>query len=167
MDDRARPVIVRMMDSVEDGAVAPGTKPQMENGRMMRAVRTMMVFGAAALVAGAAVAARPAVMRAEPAAALHLHLLRSAPAADSTVASPAVVQLWFSEAPQVAVTRVRMTGPGDRAVRLGRVRAGADRSVTANVQGRLTPGRYTIAWRTMSRDGHAMRGTIPFTVEAR
>ena len=134
---------------------------------MMRAVRTMMVFGAAVLVAGAAVAARPAVMRAEPAAAMHLHLLRSAPAADSTVASPATVQLWFSETPQVAVTTVRMTGPNGRAVRLGRVRAGAEHSVTANVQGRLTPGRYTIAWRTMSRDGHAMRGTIPFTVAAR
>ncbi|HEU4560422.1 MAG TPA: copper resistance CopC family protein [Longimicrobium sp.] len=134
---------------------------------MMRAVRGMMVFAAAALVAGAAVAARPAVTRAEPATALHLHLLRSAPAADSTVASPAVVQLWFSEAPQVAVTSVRMTGPNGNAVRIGRVRTGADRSVVANVQGRLAPGRYSVAWRTMSRDGHAMRGTIPFTVVAR
>ena len=60
-----------------------------------------------------------------------------------------------------------MTGPEGRAVRMGRARAGADRSVVANVQGRLSPGRYTVAWRTMSRDGHAMRGTIPFTVAAR
>lgn len=134
---------------------------------MMRVVRMMAVVAAAGLAAGAAVAARPAAVRAETAAAFHLHLLRSSPAADSTVASPPVVQLWFTESPQLAVTSVRMTGPGDRAVRLGRVRAGAEHSVVANVQGRLAPGRYSIAWRTMSRDGHPMRGTIPFTVAAR
>ncbi|HET7462671.1 MAG TPA: copper resistance CopC family protein [Longimicrobium sp.] len=133
---------------------------------MKRVVRMMALVAAAGIAAGAAVAVRPAAVRAE-AAAFHLHLLRSSPAADSTVASPAVVRLWFTESPQVAVTSVRMTGPGDRAVRLGRVRAGAEHSVTANVQGRLAPGRYTIAWRTMSRDGHPMHGTIPFTVAAR
>lgn len=133
---------------------------------MRHAVRMMAVGAAAGLAAGAAVAARPAAVRAE-AAAFHLHLLRSTPAADSTVASPPQVQLWFTESPQTAVTSVRMTGPGDRPVRLGRVRAGAEHSVVANVQGRLAPGRYTIAWRTMSRDGHPMHGTIPFTVAAR
>ncbi|HET7232969.1 MAG TPA: copper resistance CopC family protein [Longimicrobium sp.] len=137
---------------------------------MKRVVRMMAIVAASALAAGAAVAAvaaRPAAVRAEAPAAFHLHLLRSSPAADSTVASPAVVQLWFTESPQVAVTTVRVTGPRGRAVRMGRVRAGAEHSVTANVQGRLSPGRYTIAWRTMSRDGHPMRGTIPFTVAAR
>lgn len=130
---------------------------------MIRFVRTMAVVAAAALVAGAAVAAKPATVRAE-AAAFHLHLLRSAPAADSTVAAPSTVQLWFTEAPQLAVTSVRMTGPGDAAVPMSRVRAGADKSVVAAVEGQLAPGSYTIAWRTMSRDGHPMRGTIPFTV---
>lgn len=133
---------------------------------MTRVVRMMAAVAALGLAAGAAVAARPAAVRAE-AAAFHLHLLRSSPAADSTVVSPPAVQLWFTESPQLAVTSVRMTGPGDRAVRLGRVRAGAEHSVIASVQGRLAPGRYTIAWRTMSRDGHPMRGTIPFTVAAR
>jgi len=135
---------------------------------MMRIVRTMTVMAAAGMMAGAVVAARPAPVRAETrVAAFHLHLLRSTPAADSTVASPAMVQLWFTESPQLAVTSVRMTGPHARAVRLGRVRAGAEHSVTANVQGHLAPGRYTISWRTMSRDGHPMHGTIPFTVAAR
>jgi methionine-rich copper-binding protein CopC len=125
----------------------------------------MAVMAAAGVLAGVAVVARPAAVRAETGVvAFHLHLLRSAPAADSTVASPASVQLWFTESPQLAVTTVRMTGPGEHAVRLGRVRAGADHSVVANVQGHLAPGRYTISWRTMSRDGHPMRGTIPFTV---
>jgi len=133
---------------------------------MTRVVRMMAVLAAMGVAAGTAVAARPAAVRAE-AAAFHLHLLRSSPAADSTVASPPVVQLWFTESPQVAVTSVRMTGPNDAAVRLGRVRAGAEHSVVANVQGRLAPGHYVISWRTMSRDGHPMRGTIPFTVAAR
>jgi len=134
---------------------------------MMRVVRMMAIVAAAGMAAGAAVAARPAAVRAETAAAFHLHLLRSTPAADSTVASPPLVQLWFTESPQLAVTSVRMTGPRGRAVPLGRVRAGADHSVVANVRGRLAPGRYTIAWRTMSRDGHPMHGTIPFTVATR
>ncbi|HYH78485.1 MAG TPA: copper resistance CopC family protein [Longimicrobium sp.] len=143
-----------------------------ENVAMMavvstKAVRRLAGMAAAVLVAGAAVAARPEVMRAEPAAAaFHLHLLRSTPAADSTVTSPARVQLWFSESPELAVTSVRMTGPGGRAVRLGRLQAEREHSVVANVQGRLAAGRYTLTWRTMSRDGHAMRGTIPFTVRA-
>lgn len=134
---------------------------------MIRVVRMMAIVAAMGVAAGAAVAARPAAVRAESGAAFHLHLLRSSPAADSTVASPPAVQLWFTESPQLAVTSVRLTGPGGHAVRLGRVRAGAEHSVVANVQGRLAPGRYTIAWRTMSRDGHPMRGTIPFAVAAR
>ena len=30
----------------------------------------------------------------------------------------------------------------------------------------LAPGRYAVTWRTMSHDGHAMRGTYHFTVAA-
>jgi methionine-rich copper-binding protein CopC len=139
----------------------------MMGGASKTMVRRLAGVAAAVLVAGTAVAARPAAVRAEPAAAaFHLRLVRSSPAADSTVTSPAAVQLWFTESPELAVTSVRMTGPGGRAVRVGRPRAGRDHSVVANVTGHLAVGRYTIAWRTMSHDGHPMRGTIPFTVRA-
>jgi len=139
----------------------------MTGGVSKTMMRRLAGVAAAVLVAGAAVAVRPAGVRAEPAAAaFHLHLLRSSPAADSSVTAPAAVQLWFSESPELAVTTVRMTGPAGRTVRLGRLRAGDDHSVVANVTGRLAAGRYTIAWRTMSHDGHPMRGTIPFRVRA-
>jgi methionine-rich copper-binding protein CopC len=138
----------------------------MMGGVSTKTVRWLAGMAAAVLVAGAAVAARPAAMRAESVAAFHLHLLRSSPAADSTVASPAAVRLWFTESPELAVTSVRMTGPAGRAVRLGRLRADSAHSVVANVPARLSAGRYTLAWRTMSHDGHPMRGTIPFTVRA-
>ena len=139
----------------------------MMGGLSKTMMRRLAGVAAAVLVSGTAVVARPAAVRAEPAvAAFHLHLLRSSPAADSTVASPAALQLWFTESPELAVTSVRLTGPHGRAVRVGRLRAGGDHSVVANVTGHLAAGRYTIAWRTMSHDGHPMRGTIPFTVRA-
>ncbi len=139
----------------------------MMGGVSTKTVRRMAGVAAAVLVAASAVAARPAGVRAETAAAaFHLHLLRSTPAADSTVASPAALQLWFTESPELAVTSVRLTGARGRVVRVGRVRAGSDHSVTVNVPGHLAAGRYTIAWRTMSHDGHPMHGSIPFTVRA-
>jgi methionine-rich copper-binding protein CopC len=125
---------IGMRDEERRAIIGAGDELVMESVTMIRFVRTMAVVAAAAL------------------------------AADSTVAAPSTVQLWFTEAPQLAVTSVRMTGPNDAAVTMGRVRAGADKSVTAAVEGQLAPGHYTIAWRTMSRDGHPMRGTIPFTV---
>lgn len=125
--------------------------------------RAKAAFAAAAAAVLFAGAAAPASAR----SAFHLRLLRSDPAADTTVATPpAAVRLTFSEAPELAVTTVRLTGPGDRAVALGRLaRQPRDRAtVVATPRGPLAHGRYTVAWRTMSHDGHPMRGTFHFTV---
>jgi methionine-rich copper-binding protein CopC len=123
----------------------------------------LALAAAAILVAGAAFAARPQSARAE-AVAFHLHLLRSAPAADSTVAAPAEVKLWFTEAPELAVTTVRLARANGTPVRLSALHSERNNAVSAHVTGTLAPGRYNITWRTMSHDGHPMRGTIPFTV---
>lgn len=102
----------------------------------------------------------------DAAALRHLKLLKSEPAANAAVSAPATVRLWFSQRPELAVTRVTLTGAtgAERVLApLARGRAG-DAPIEAPVGIALAPGRYTIAWRTMAKDGHVLNGTIPFTV---
>jgi methionine-rich copper-binding protein CopC len=108
-----------------------------------------------------------AVLAVPASAAFHLRLVRSDPAADATLATPpSALRLTFSEPPELAVTSVRLVGPGDRAIALARlVRARGDRAtVVATPRATLAHGRDALTWRTMSKDGHAMHGTFHFTV---
>lgn len=129
--------------------------------RRSRRAKAALALAAAALLAGSAAPARAGE-------AFHLRLLRSDPAADATVPPPSALKLTFSEPPQLAVTTVRLRGPDDAAVALGRLtNAQGDRAtVVATPRAALAHGRYTLTWRTMSRDGHAMNGTFHFTVAA-
>ncbi|HVG43666.1 MAG TPA: copper resistance protein CopC [Longimicrobium sp.] len=131
--------------------------------RVIHRVRVRTAIAAALAAVLCAVLAAPASAR----AAFHLRLVSSNPAADATLsAPPAALRLTFSEAPELAVTTVRLRGAGDRAVALGRlVRARGDRAtVVATPRAPLAHGRYAVTWRTMSKDGHAMNGTFHFTV---
>jgi methionine-rich copper-binding protein CopC len=134
---------------------------QMKKIRRAPGARTMAAALGMMMLCAALVA--PASAR----TGFHLRLLRSDPAADATLAAPPrALRLTFSEAPQLAVTSVRLRGPGDRAVALSAlVRDRGDRgTVVATPRAPLAPGRYTVTWRTMSNDGHPMRGTFHFTV---
>jgi len=129
----------------------------------VRSTAFAFVLAAAALLATAA--ARPA-----DAARRHLSLVKSAPMADSTVAkSPTAVTLWFSESVELGVTRVRLAGPDATPVTLSAVRrtgAAEPLAVSADLNGTLANGSYTVSWSTSSKDGHAVRGTFKFTVAA-
>jgi len=147
-------------------------EPAKESVKMMRGVRRISMFAAAAVLAAGAVAARPAVTRAEAEAAFHLRLVRSTPAEDAALPpGPCHIELWFTEAPELRVTSLHLTGANGRQVPLTPVVAhharGENPSIAASTRGRLTPGRYALAWRTMAHDGHVMHGTIDFTVAAR
>jgi putative copper export protein len=61
---------------------------------------------------------------------------------------------------------VKLTGPAGVEVVLGPVTAGAEKSVTADIQGDLVPGDYTVAWQTGAADGHPTRGRYGFTILA-
>lgn len=131
-------------------------------------VRSRRAWTTAAAVL-AAVLCAPVASPASARSAFHLHLLSSNPAADATLAtSPASLRLTFSEAPELAVTSVRLRGPGDHAVALGRLqRAPRDRATVVTApRAPLAHGRYTVTWRTMSHDGHPMHGDFHFTVGA-
>lgn len=95
-------------------------------------------------------------------AAAHTSLVAVNPADGSTVdTTPAAVVLTFTE-PAVALgTQVVVTGPR------GKASAGAVRLVDSTVRQELVSGapagRYTVAWRVTSEDGHPITGQLSFT----
>jgi methionine-rich copper-binding protein CopC len=115
---------------------------------------------AAAFVAGLALA--PA--RAE--SALHNKLLKSAPAANSTVPAPTSLTLWFAERPELPLSTLVLKGADSTAVSLGPIEAAAGErnAMTAKVTGALKPGNYVMQYKTVGTDGHPIRGAVRFTV---
>lgn len=104
------------------------------------------------------------VATASPASA-HDALVSTSPADGSRVrAMPAEVVLTFEEPPASVGTSVVVTGPR------GIVQHGASRLVGDTVHQPLAAGapagRYRVAWRITSDDGHVVSGTFVFTAAA-
>lgn len=119
--------------------------------------RALIVYLALALLVLIAAGPAPA----------HLRLTKSAPENESVLeAAPDAIRLWFSLSPELAVSRIALTGP-DGTVALGDPRAGDENSLAADVQGTMPAGEYTVSWRASSGDGHPIRGTFTFAVAAR
>ncbi len=126
----------------------------------MRLGRGLLALGTLAALTAAASPAHHDAMR-------HLRLTASNPAKDTVLsAAPARLELWFSEAPSLKLTRVSLTGPVGL-VKLGKPSlAATDKApVVVPVGGEMPAGAYTITWRTASDDGHPVKGTIPFRVK--
>lgn len=118
--------------------------------------RSLLAFGTLALI----LAASPSR---SDGAALHLRLTRSEPAKDSVVTAPTELKLWFSQKPQLRLSRVTLTGPS------GAVATGAlvqdSLLLRAPITGTMSSGAYTVSWVTASSDGHAIKGTFGFRVK--
>lgn len=100
----------------------------------------------------------------------HLKLTRAFPAPDTTVtAAPEGIRLWFSEEADLVATRITVTATNGVRIPLGKpARApGRDMPIAAGFTTPLAPGRYTVAWKTMSKDGHVVSGTYAFTFATR
>ena len=98
----------------------------------------------------------------------HLALEASSPKGDATVtASPETVTLWFTEAPQMAGTSVRLLPRGGEPLDLEPATAKEDDQsvVVLDVSETLADGDYEVMWRAMARDGHTIRGDFGFTVQ--
>jgi methionine-rich copper-binding protein CopC len=98
----------------------------------------------------------------------HLKVDKTFPATGGTVSTaPTQIQVWFSQAPSVAVSGLTLEGPSGK-VELGKLAAGmtdgkADNSLVAPVVGKVAPGKYTASWKTSGTDGHILTGTFEFT----
>ena len=107
-------------------------------------------------------------VRAEGLELFHLQLNESAPEAESTVTAPSEVRLWFSHVPQEGTTSIRVGNAEGEALHTGDVTQDAEEAMAFSValHGTLAAGTYTVAWRALGQDGHAVRGDFPFTVSA-
>jgi copper transport protein len=122
------------------------------------------------LLLGAVVAALASghttpALAARPLPRMHATLLRSEPAKDSTVATPARIYLVFSEEVEPSLGGIRLVGPGGQVVTLKT--AGDPRNVSAlvaPVSAQLAPGHWRVEWRIVSEDGHPIDGDFSFTV---
>jgi len=101
-------------------------------------------------------------------AALHLKLDKSEPAAEQVLeASPEKIVLYFSQRPELAISRVTITGAEGEA-KVGKVQRNEENETIlwAAVEEPLAAGGYTVAWVTSSADLHPVRGEFTFTVQA-
>jgi methionine-rich copper-binding protein CopC len=115
-----------------------------------------------ALFASATVATGALAMR-------HLRLLGSFPAASAVLTtSPDAVRLWLSEAPELKLTKIALTDGKGQAIALGPVTRDSVKGngAAAPIRSRLPNGGYHVAWRTMSKDGHVVKGEFAFRVGA-
>lgn len=110
-----------------------------------------------------------AVAVATPAAGsnMHLKLDKSAPAKDAELSgSPGEIRLWFSQATELSISRIKLTAADGAEIDLGKVEAAEENALVATVLSVLDAGTYEVAWQTSSGDGHPIRGTFAFTVTA-
>jgi copper transport protein len=95
----------------------------------------------------------------------HARLTRSAPGNNEHVAqSPTQLRLWFSETPQLALTRVTLLAADSAVIVLGPLTASGEMSVTVTIAKPLSPGAYTVVWRVAAADGHPASGRLRFVV---
>lgn len=115
----------------------------------------LRTFILATVAAGSLVGAR---------AAMHTHLVKAEPGIDSTVTvAPKQVRLWFSEAPEAALSGATIVKADNSPVATIKLAATDDPvSVAGTIPVALEPGSYNVLWRTGSKDGHAVRGKYSF-----
>ena len=97
----------------------------------------------------------------------HGNLKSSLPAAGAVVTHlPRFLRLDFTEAPELAFTRVTVTGPDGDTLALSTLRFAAEsrRSVLAGLPATGNEGTYTVVWRMAGADGHPMQGRFSFAV---
>jgi hypothetical protein len=109
-----------------------------------------------------------AILIAAAPAPRHLALVKAEPAASATItASPSVIRLFFTEAPQVKVTTVRLLDASDKERPLEAPYAEPDPKVVATaLKAPIQPGAYKVLWRAMAKDGHVVSGNFTFTLSA-
>jgi copper transport protein len=101
-----------------------------------------------------------------PSAGAHAVLRGSDPAAGASIAkAPAAVTLRFTEAPDPALSVVRVFDTAGRVVSSGAAGGAGDSLALRVPLAAPGPGTYTVAWRTVSKvDGHVSQGAFAFGV---
>ena len=112
-------------------------------------------------------AALGCVIEAGPAMA-HAHLQQAVPADKARLASsPTSLTLTFTEGLNLAFSGIDVTDASGTIAQLKKpALEGADGTVlTVPLTSVLAPGRYTVTWHVLSRDGHKTQGSYSFAVQ--
>lgn len=99
----------------------------------------------------------------------HPKLMSAVPAVNSHVPSvPAMIRLTFQEPLEPVLSKITVVHAGQHTVTMGAVAAdSADRkTLIAPVKTPMGAGVYSVTWQAAGADGHPMRGTYTFTVDA-
>jgi methionine-rich copper-binding protein CopC len=100
------------------------------------------------------------------AAQAHAKLLSAEPAAQSTVPTPAKIQLHFSEELAKKFSTIKLADASGAIVPLTPANAADAKSLAVLPANVLTPGLYTVTWTAVaSDDGHKSSGTFVFSVK--
>ncbi len=100
-----------------------------------------------------------------PTAGAHANLVATSPANDQVIAlSPSEVRLRFDEPVERSLASVTMFDGDARRVALGRLENLGDRELVAPIRDPLDRGTFTVIWRSISVDGHAINGYFVFHV---
>ncbi|MEU1721572.1 copper resistance CopC family protein [Actinomadura sp. ATCC 39365] len=117
------------------------------------AVRAGVAVGGAVLL----------LLAAAPAALAHDRLKSSSPADGAKLAQVESIELEFTS--RMTMPTLVLDGPAGENLPLGKPRAQGV-TVKAEPAAPLEPGRYRLAWRVVSSDGHPIAGELRFTVTA-
>lgn len=122
-------------------------------------MKTRFRFNTAVTCIALAVVLTPALLFA------HARLVRSVPAVNARVStSPASVSLWFSERSELRYTSIELVDSAGVVIPHGPITSIDSMGVTAPITATLSPGRYSVAWRTAAADAHGTSGRFAFVV---
>lgn len=138
-------------------------RPAFAEPAARRRLRAVMPRAFAVALAGLAVAGAALVWA--PPASAHARLESISPKHRSVQTDmPTEVVLTFNEPVNERYTELRVTGPDDARVSEGDPVVSGPK-VRHRLKALTRPGRYTVAYRTVSVDGHVVSGEREFTYE--
>lgn len=100
----------------------------------------------------------------------HAHLKSAVPPENGRVStSPSELDLHFTEGLNLRFTGVSVKGPHNAKVTTGKakLKSGDDQTLTVPVTKTLEPGKYTVSWHALSKDGHKTKGSYGFAVTSK
>lgn len=108
-----------------------------------------------------------AIVSVATATRFHTELKSSSPARNSSGPAPTSVSLTFTEDVKVALSRIAILRSDSVLVEKLVITQKKDAATFGGpVTKPLAPGKYLVSWATVSDDGHAVKGFIPFSVIA-
>jgi len=94
----------------------------------------------------------------------HARLVSATPAANTTVASPGVISLTFSERMVPAFSSFDLVDAAGRETAVRTTVSEDGKTLSARLARPLRAGAWIVNWRIASSDGHRMTGSYGFTV---